>query len=142
MPIASVVADANVLLSATVGKAALRVFTKFRVTVHVAQFNADEVAEYLPYMARKYGLSKELVEMQWQLLPLHIHSIDEYRGQLPQARADLKDRDPEDAHALALARVLALPLWSNDRDLRGQGIDCYPTARLLRLLVDEAEFPT
>ena len=31
MPIAGVVADANVLLSAVVGKAALRVFTEFNV---------------------------------------------------------------------------------------------------------------
>ncbi len=142
MPIASVVADANVLLSAAVGKAALRVFTKFTVMVHMAQFNADEVAEYLPYMASKYELPIELVEMQWKLLPLRMHSTDEYRSRLPQALADLKDRDPEDAHALALARALALPLWSNDRDLRGLGVECYPTARLLRLLADEAGFPT
>lgn len=110
MPIASVVADANVLLSAAVGKAALRVFTKFTVTVHGSRFNADEVVEYLPYMASKYELPIELVEMQWKLLPLRIHPTDEYRSQLPQATADLKDRDPEDAHALALARSLALPL--------------------------------
>ena len=139
MPIASVVADANVLLSAVVGKAALRVFTKFTVMVHVAQFNADEVAEYLPYMASKYELPIELVEMQWKLLPLRIHLTDEYRSQLPQAMADLKDRDPEDVHALALARALTLPLWSNDRDLRGLGVECYSTARLLRLLAEEAD---
>lgn len=139
MPIASVVADANVLLSAVVGKAALRVFTKFRVMVHVAQFNADEVTEYLPYMASKYELLLELVELQWKLLPLRIHPTGEYRSQLPQAIADLKDRDPEDAHALALARTLTLPLWSNDRDLRGLGVECYPTARLLRLLAEEAD---
>lgn len=36
MPIESVVADANVLLSAVVGKAALRVFTESNVVVHVA----------------------------------------------------------------------------------------------------------
>ena len=36
MPIEGVVADANVLLSAVVGKAALRVFTEFNVIVHVA----------------------------------------------------------------------------------------------------------
>jgi predicted nucleic acid-binding protein len=139
MPIASVVADANVLLSAVVGKAALRVFTKFGVTVHVAQFNVDEVTEYLPYMASKYELPLELVELQWKLLPLRTHLTDEYRSQLPQAIADLKDRDPEDAHALALARTLTLPLWSNDRDLRGLGIECYPTARLLRLLAEETD---
>ena len=142
MPIASVVADANVLLSAVIGKAALRVFTKFTVRVHVAQFNADEVVEYLPHMASKYELPIELVEMQWKLLPLRIHQMDEYHSQLPQAIANLKDRDPEDAHALALARALTLPLWSNDRDLRGLGVECYPTARLLRLLTEEAELPS
>jgi predicted nucleic acid-binding protein len=138
MPIAGIVADANVLLSAVVGKAALRVFTRFTVKVHVARFNADEVVKYLPYMAGKYELPLELVEMQWKLLPLLLHSTDEYRSQLPQALADLKDRDPEDAHALALARALTLPLWSNDRDLRGLEVECYPTARLLRLLAEEA----
>lgn len=46
MPIEGVVADANVLLSAVVGKAALQVFTEFNVSVHVAKFNTDEVAEY------------------------------------------------------------------------------------------------
>jgi predicted nucleic acid-binding protein len=134
MPIASVVADANVLLSAVVGKAALRVFTEFTVVVHVARFNADEVAEYLPHMAGKYELPGELVELQWKLLPLRIHPVDDYHSELPQALTDLKDRDPEDAHALALARTLTLPLWSNDHDLRGLDVECYPTARLLQLL--------
>ena len=140
MPIAGVVADANVLLSAVVGKAALRVFTEFNVVVHVTQFNTDEVAEYLPHMARKYELPSELVEMQWKLLPLRIHPANDYRSRLPQAIADLKDRDPEDAHALALARSLTLPIWSNDRDLSGRDVECYTTARLLRLLTQAKEF--
>jgi predicted nucleic acid-binding protein len=110
MPIAGVVADANVLLSAIVGKAALRVFTDFDIVVHVAQFNRDEVGEYLPHMARKYGLHVELVEMQWKLLPIRIHPLEEYRSRLQRAIADLKRRDPEDAHALALARSLGLPI--------------------------------
>ncbi len=70
MPIESVVADANVLLSAVVGKAALRVFTEFDLIVHVAQFNTDEVAEYLPQMARKYGLSIELVSIVAKVLAI------------------------------------------------------------------------
>ena len=137
MPIAGVVADANVLLSAVVGKAALRVFTAFNVVVHVAEFNADEVAEYLPHMARKYGLQVELVEMQWKLLPLRIHPLDAYRSRLQRAIAYLKRRDPEDARALALSRSLTLPIWSNDRDLSGLDIECYSTARFLRLLAEE-----
>lgn len=137
MPIESVVADANVLLSAVVGKAALRVFTEFDLIVHVAQFNTDEVAEYLPQMARKYGLSIELVEMQWKLLPLRIHSIADYRRRLPQALIDLARRDPEDAHALALARSLSLPILSNDRDFDDLDVEYYSTARLLRLLAEK-----
>jgi predicted nucleic acid-binding protein len=140
MPIAGVVADSNVLLSAVVGKAALRVFTAFNVVVHVAEFNTDEVAEYLPHMARKYGLQVELVEMQWKLLPLRIHPLEAYRSRLQRAIADLKRRDPEDAHALALARSLTLPIWSNDRDLSGLDVECYSTARFLRLLAEEKSY--
>ncbi|HJY83098.1 MAG TPA: PIN domain-containing protein [Candidatus Binatia bacterium] len=139
MPIEGVVADANVLLSAVVGKAALRVFTEFDVVVHVVQFNTDEVAKYLPATARKYELPVELIEMQWKLLPLRIHPVDDYRSRLRQATTDLKDRDPEDAHALALARSLTLPIWSNDRDLSGRDVECYTTTRLPRLLTAQKE---
>ena len=134
MPIEGVVADANVLLSAVVGKAALRVFTQFEIAVHVSQFNCNEVAEYLPHMAQKYSLSVELVEMQWKLLPLRQHSIVEYRRRLPQALTDLAHRDAEDAHALALARSLSLPIWSNDKDFENLDVQCFSTARLLRAL--------
>ena len=134
MHIDAVVADSNVLLSAIVGKAALRVMTDFGVVVHVARFNAEEVAEYLPSMAATYGLPLDLVELQWKLLPITIHAIDAYEDQFAGASQDLAARDPEDAHALALARSLELPLWSNDRHLKNLGSDVYSTARLLRVL--------
>ncbi len=149
MPIESVVADANVLLSAAIGKAALRVFTEYEVTVHAAAFNAGEVAEYLRsswkvapgLRAGRLGtaLPRELVELQWKLLPMQIHDTHEYLSLLAQATADLAGRDPEDAHALALARHLGLPLWSNDRDFEGLGLDCYPTSKLLAILRRQRE---
>jgi hypothetical protein len=103
VPIEGVVADSNVLLSAAVAKAALRVTTSCDVVVHVAQFNADEVAEYLPLMATKHELQIELVEMQWTLLPLRIHPLRAYQARFSQAIEDLKHRDPQVGHALALA---------------------------------------
>lgn len=132
--IASVVADANVLLSAVAGKAALRVVTEYFVTVHVARFDLDEVLEYIPAMATKYKLPAELLEMQLKLLPLHIHPLPKYHNQYRRALKDLSTRDPEDAHALALARHLQFPLWSNDRDLGGLDVQCYSTAALLAAL--------
>jgi predicted nucleic acid-binding protein len=134
MPSAGVVADANVLLSAVVGNAAARVFFEFEIAVHVTEFNAGEVEEYLPRMASKYGVPRELVELQWHLLPLKLHSAEIYRDRMSWAQQALAERDPEDAHALALATALRLPLWSNDRDLQGHGIKTYSTAQLLREL--------
>jgi hypothetical protein len=164
LPIAAVVADANALLSAVIGKAALRVFTEHHLEVHSARFNAkkpsmtppkwaaqadplaswgerraspqnaDEVAEYLPHLANKYRLPLDLLQLQWRLLPVRLHPEPDYAAHLPQAQADLAARDPDDAHPLALARALNLPLWSNDRDLEGHGVECWPTARLLKAL--------
>ena len=85
-------------------------------------------------MAHKYGLQVELVEMQWKLLPVRLHLLDDYHGDLERARIDLQGRDPEDAHVLALARSLKIPIWSNDRDLSSLDDECYPTAQLLKLL--------
>lgn len=134
MPIAAVVADANVLLSAIIGKAALKVFEEFEVLVHTTRFNRNEVLEYLPGLARKYGLAQARVELQLELLALRVHPEEVYKSSLPWARATLGDRDPDDAHPLALSRTLELPLWSNDRDLQIPGVRCYTTAALLKVL--------
>ncbi len=77
MRIAGIVADANVLLSATIGKAALRVFTS----------------------------------------------------------SDVADRDPDDAHPLALALQLRVSIWSNDNDLVVRGATRLTTAQLLAALL-------
>lgn len=137
MPIAAIVADANVLLSAVIGKAALRVFTQFGVEVHAARFNASEVERYLPRMANKYGLPGYVVELQWRLLPVRIHSQGSYAKELPWAVGAIADRDADDVHPLALARALGFPLWSNDSDLHGHGVEVHTTAALLRRLEDE-----
>jgi len=134
VPFGDIVADANVLLSAVVGKAAQRVFSAYVLKVHASEFKAHEVTEYLPLMAGKYGLPADLVDLRWRILPLIVHEASAYSGHFEKALADLKDRDPEDAHALALARSLDFPLWSNDRHLAKLEIPCYTTARLLNIL--------
>jgi predicted nucleic acid-binding protein len=131
---AGVVADANVLLSAAIGKAALRIFSEYSIPVHVTQFNADEVEEYLPRLSSKYGIPFELLQLQWKILPLRVHSSESYAKHFESARARLISRDPDDAHPLALALSLSLPLWSNDSDLAEVGVDWYTTARLLKIL--------
>lgn len=135
MAIVAVVADANVLLSAVVGKAASRIFSEHSIAVHVTEFNSAEVEEYIPAMAAKYGLPEELVLLSWKLLPLRAHPFEDYYKQMARALRDIGSRDPEDAHALALARTLKLPLWSNDRDFTLPGLKRFATAELLKALM-------
>lgn len=138
MPIEAVVADANVLLSAAIGKATLRVFTEFGLEVHATRFNRLEVERYLPKLTEKYGLPAPLVALQWRLLPVKVHDLGSYRDELGRAARAVAHRDADDVHPLALARKLGLPLWSNDDDLRGREVDWYTTAALIRRLEDDA----
>ena len=91
--------------------------TEFAIQVHASEFNADEATEYLPEMAGKYKLPVELVRLQWKLLPVRLPREEDYKAYLPEALAELKDRDPEDSHVLDLPKSQGLPIWSNDRDL-------------------------
>ena len=138
MPIAALVADANVLLSAAIGKAALRIFTDHSVEIHVTEFNAAEVEEYLPRLITKYGLPEPAVLLQWRVLGKRIHPLEDYEAQLATAHQVISDRDPDDVHPLALSMALQLPLWSNDHDLHTVGVTCYSTAQLLNLLEGES----
>jgi predicted nucleic acid-binding protein len=68
------------------------------------------------------------------LVSIVLHAESDYAKRVNVARERLRERDPEDAHALALAWTLELPLWSNDRDFEGQAVQRYTTATLLRAL--------
>jgi len=133
-PFETVVADANVLLSAVIGKAALRVFLEASFTIATTAFNVAEVREYIPQLSAQYELIPEAVEAQLAMLPLMVYSERSYRTRLPDAVHLMRERDPDDVHLLALALVLGAPIWSNDTDFKGLPIEVITTAQLLRRL--------
>lgn len=127
-------ADANLILSAVAGKAALRVFLQEDIGIVTTQFNIDEVRKYLNVIADKYDLSIEVLELQLNLLPLKIYQRQHYSGSIPKASKKLSGIDEDDIELLALAMKLKVPVWSNDRDFRNAGVKVYTTARLLKAL--------
>ena len=129
-----IAADANVLLSAVTGRAALKVFTQAHLEVVSTTLNIQEVREYIPIMAAKYGIAMELLESQFQLLALKEYSLRDYQGSLAMAREKIGKRDPDDVDLLALALEFEIPIWSNDGDFEGTGIEWYTTAQLLKNL--------
>ncbi len=133
-PVERVAADANVLLSAVIGKAALRVFTAPGLEILSTRPTLAEVAEYLPHMASSYGIQAQLLEGQFRLLRLKEIPVEGYRRFLPEAGRRLARRDPDDVELLALALALRIPVWSNDSDFRGAGVRLFTTAQLLKVL--------
>jgi predicted nucleic acid-binding protein len=131
-PVAVVAADANVLLSAVLGYAALRVFTQADVSVLTTRSVLQEVREYLPLLAKKYDMLPQALEGQLRLLAVRECELGEYATKLEAAKRAIGRRDPHDVELLALAMAFGVPVWSNDRDFKDAGVEWYTTARLLR----------
>ena len=133
-PVAAIAADANVLLSAVLGHAALRVFTLTDVSVLTTRSVMQEVREYLPLVAKRYDMLPQALEGQLRLLAVRECEPDEYAPKLEAAKRAIAKRDPDDADLLALALAFGVPVWSNDSDFKDAGVEWYTTARLLQRL--------
>ena len=129
-----VAADANVILSAIIGKGALKVFTRSTIEVVSTSSTIEEVREYMPVMAESYGIAPEILEGQFRLLAIREYATEEFGGFIAKASRLIGKRDPDDVQLLALALALDIPIWTNDRDFETAGVECYTTARLLKKL--------
>jgi predicted nucleic acid-binding protein len=93
-----------------------------------------EVEEYSAVLGRKRRLSADTMMLAVAALPVSLIEPAEYKGKMARARLLLRDRDPDDVELLALALHLQVPLWSNDNDFEGCGIEWLTTAEALREL--------
>jgi len=133
-PVTAVAADANVLQSAILGHAALRVFTKTDIDVLTTPGVLQEVRDYIPFISKQYEMLPQALEAQLRLLAVHQCEPSQFAPKLEAARRAIAERDPHDVDLLALALAFAIPVWSNDSDFKDAGVEWYTTARLLRRL--------
>lgn len=134
MSVERVAADANVLLSAVIGKAALRIFTRARIEVVSTAATLNEVREYLEAMSEAYGIALEILEGQFRLLAVTEVARKEYLQAVPRATRLIGARDPDDVELLALALARRIPVWSNDADFSIAGVRRFTTTQLLKEL--------
>ncbi len=130
-PVAAIAADANALLSAILGHAALKVFSQVDVSVFTTTRVLDEVREYLPVLAKQYDILPEVLEAQLRLLAVRECGPEQYAPKLEAARRAIGKRDSDDVDLVALALAFGVPVWSNDSDFGDIGVEWYTTARLL-----------
>jgi len=116
--------DANVVLSALIGGKANRVFAEAKGVKFVTTASViNEIEEYIPVLAKKKGLSENVMEAAFSLLKLEVILSETYSEQIPAAMILIGKRDPEDVELAALALALKCTAWSNDNDLVEVGTD-------------------
>ena len=129
-----VAADANVVLAALAKGAAGRILESPEVEVFTVRSVIEEVEEYLPYIAKLKKIDEALLQMTLVHLPLTIVEPERYEEKKKEAADRISKRDPDDVDLLALALAWGIPVWSNDNDFEGTGIEWYTTAQLLKKL--------
>jgi len=129
-------ADANVLLAAVLGGRARLILgnTEEIEEIVTAETTFAEVEEYAVVLARKRRLPRDLLLLAVASLPVTIVEREAYADSISEAKRRIGRRDPDDVDILALAIQFHIPVWSNDRDFEGSGVQWYATEYLLRKL--------
>jgi predicted nucleic acid-binding protein len=128
-------ADANVLLSAVIGGRARLVFSHPEIEEILTTATVfSEVEEYAAILSRKRKLTPEALMLAVASLPVSIVEGEIFAGSVATALRRIGRRDPDDVDLLALALHFKIPLWSNDKDFEGCGVEQIPTAELLQKL--------
>jgi len=127
--------DANPVLSALIGGNARSIFMNAEGTgFYTTAFNYKEVERYIPVLATKRNLPPEDLFMALSMLPVAICGPDFYQSRVRQAEKLIGKRDSDDVNLLALALKLNCPIWSNDKDFSGLGMQVYSTLDLLKYI--------
>jgi predicted nucleic acid-binding protein len=93
-----------------------------------------EVREYALHLGRKKKLAPDSILLTVAALPVKVMSPEVSADAMDEASRLIGWRDPDDIEILALALHFKIPLWTNDNDFEGCGIERFTTAELLRKL--------
>jgi predicted nucleic acid-binding protein len=125
--------DTNPILSAIIGGKARAVFLHAdHITFYTTVFNFSEVERYIPILASKWRLHLSDLYLALSILPVLVCGIEFYKHALKKAKSMIGERNTDDIHLLGLALKLSFPIWSNDKDFEGLGIQVYSTLDLIK----------
>jgi predicted nucleic acid-binding protein len=118
----TLIVDANPLLSALLGGAALPILCDPDLRFITTEKTTWEVKKYLPVIveklnrAGKTAWTEARLERLFHQLPVAAFGDDFYGSFLPEAKRLIGTRDAEDVDLLALTLQTKLPLWTEDHD--------------------------
>jgi predicted nucleic acid-binding protein len=128
------VLDANILMRAVLGRRVGELLERYEdsVTFYSPDICFDDARNYLSQVIEKRGFNVEsglviLEEVSQLVVPVDRSLYGDYE-RLARDRIEL--RDPDDWPVVAVALMLNLPIWTEDRDLFGSGIATWTTDRV------------
>ncbi|KYK33946.1 MAG: hypothetical protein AYK19_12655 [Theionarchaea archaeon DG-70-1] len=128
----TIVVDANPMIAALLGGASRNIFFERRFRFCTTEYTMNEVYKYIPYIAEKSGIEREIIEYALTLLPIQSYPKEFYRDTLEKAEELIGEIDRKDTSILALVLKLQAPLWSEDRDFeRIKGIALLKTKDII-----------
>ena len=104
-----------------------------------AEAVAVEIARHIPRLATERHLDAALLFAALEVMPVEWKPASDYDGHREQAESLIAARDPDDWPTVALALALALPVWSQDKDLTTTGLSVITTGQLLDALRDAGD---
>jgi predicted nucleic acid-binding protein len=134
------VLDANILIRAVLGR---RVRSLLETYEDSTDFYApdvcfDDAREYIPGVLSRRGEDPEVGLAVLEQIRALVQPVDQalYQDLEPLARERMAARDVEDWPVVAVAVMLNIPIWTEDRDFFGSGIATWTTDRVELYLQD------
>ena len=133
-PRRGLVLDANILIRAALGRRVRTLLETYEdsIAFYTPDVCFDDAREYIPRLFGSRGDDPGTGMAVLDQVRLLVQPVDEalYRdfGQL--ARERMVARDVEDWPVAAVALMLSVPVWTEDRDFFGSGIATWTTDRV------------
>ena len=134
--------DANILVRGALGTRVSELLDAYDDVLFFAPDEAfADARRHLPVIAEKRGFDvapllaslDDLAEIVWEI------GKDTYEGVRSIALPRIEQRDPDDWTVIAVALVLACPIWTEDHDFFGTGMPTWTTDRVELYLSGEVE---
>ena len=136
------VIDANVLVSALLKDSTTRklLLKEKTLVLFSPEFVKEEISKYVPDFSKKLNVKtvelEETIKDLFEAAKITVVSSKEYGGFLEKAIKASPDK--KDAAYLALALKLGCPVWSQDKQLKKQGmVKVFSTKELLERIEKE-----
>ena len=130
----AIVLDANILISAVLGKRVREIIVD---NADKVQFFSPDVAyvdarKYLPSLLKKRGVNSDSAMAVLNALETIVRPLEfgVYAGFKTQALERIATRDADDWPVLACAMAIGCPVWTEDADFFGTGVATWTSDRV------------